>query len=345
MNPFNQQFMNAFKNVRLTSSEKLAHRNALLAEIASNPLPIAASVRKDMIARHVYSRKSLIHNKLFTRMPIAVLIVMLMGGGISFAAADTIPGDALYPVKIHVNENIESALTVGDNAKAKLEINLALRRLDEAQQLEAKQQLDTKTKVALKSNFDAHTQDLEKRLKSVEKNNQEDADNISSEFETSLHGYVRALGLLGVEVNQSNTQEITHENSEARTEATTAASIHATTSLKKKPVDVLLNAVFRSNDDADAQKDEDASNSDINVMGNTHDEHQQDGMGTGANGEGKSSGSTHAGMNGSTSIDLNNTVKVNSDTHVELEHDKDGQNNTLELNGSGSSNEKIKLGL
>lgn len=68
----------------------------------------------------------------------ATLLVALMvglGGGTSLAAQNTVPGDLLYPVKVHVNENVQSAFALDANAKANLELALLQERVEEAKRL------------------------------------------------------------------------------------------------------------------------------------------------------------------------------------------------------------------
>ena len=71
-------------------------------------------------------------------MPIIIIVALLLGGGgTSFAAQSSLPGDVLYPVKIHVNEAVRSSLTFSTASKASLETELAEARLKETEELAA----------------------------------------------------------------------------------------------------------------------------------------------------------------------------------------------------------------
>ena len=69
------------------------------------------------------------------RAPLAVILgtmgVVGSGAGIVYASQDSLPGEVLYTVKIS-SENIRLALTTGSESKAKLNLELAERRVEEA---------------------------------------------------------------------------------------------------------------------------------------------------------------------------------------------------------------------
>lgn len=72
----------------------------------------------------------------------AVLVVAALGGS-SALAHDALPGDALYSVKIHLNENVERTLAPSPLAKAIVDINHAEERLSEVELLAAKGEADS----------------------------------------------------------------------------------------------------------------------------------------------------------------------------------------------------------
>jgi cytochrome b involved in lipid metabolism len=89
-------------------------------------------------------------------MPIALLIAMLLSGSVSYAAEGSLPGDTLYPIKIHVNENVKGALALSAEAKAEHEASLAEERLTEAEELARTERLSTSTREDLKDAFLEH---------------------------------------------------------------------------------------------------------------------------------------------------------------------------------------------
>ncbi len=70
-------------------------------------------------------------------MPLALLLLLIVGGGTGVIAENALPGDVLYPVKIHVNENIESTLAFTPKSNAEVAIKQATKRLEEVEKLKA----------------------------------------------------------------------------------------------------------------------------------------------------------------------------------------------------------------
>lgn len=83
--------------------------------------------------------------------PLILIVTIAIGGGMSVAADSSLPGDALYPVKIGVNESIASFLAVSHEAEARWAVRRAERRMEEAELLRLQNRLDAKTEAELKA--------------------------------------------------------------------------------------------------------------------------------------------------------------------------------------------------
>lgn len=97
-------------------------------------------------------------------MPLFLIGLLLLGGGVSYAADGTLPGDALYPVKINVNEALSQALTFRDASEAKLQADLADRRASEAEELAARGELSPEIRADLEARFRDHLAKLEGKV-------------------------------------------------------------------------------------------------------------------------------------------------------------------------------------
>lgn len=87
-------------------------------------------------------------------MPIIVLILLSLSGGLAYVSKSALPGDALYVIKTSVDEPIEEALAFGPKAESAVHIDHALERLREVEQLRNSGKLDRRTEVFSKFAFE-----------------------------------------------------------------------------------------------------------------------------------------------------------------------------------------------
>lgn len=96
-----------------------------------------------------------------------LLVFVMVGGGISYAAQDAMPGDALYPVKVSINEELQGYLyhnTPQQNAM--FEARRASQRLAEGTALTNSGQLDANELTQISDNLDAHIGELRNYIRS-----------------------------------------------------------------------------------------------------------------------------------------------------------------------------------
>ncbi|MDO8600760.1 MAG: DUF5667 domain-containing protein [bacterium] len=130
-------------------------------------------------------------------MPIALVLVLFIGGGVSYAAESSLPGDILYPVKINMNESVGGVLAVSAEADVAWQTRLIERRLNEAEELAVRGRLDTETREQIESNFSRHAERVKIRIAAFEEKKDFDgAADASSNFEISLRVHERILSRL-----------------------------------------------------------------------------------------------------------------------------------------------------
>ena len=322
--PITTSLKKAIRTIGMDPNEKAAIRSALLAEMLVNPLPQqaeSAGVRNAAPSRHQYGRSILPKTKTMTRMTIALLIALLLGGGVSYAAEGTAPGDTLYPIKIHVTENVESALAVSAEAQAKLDAQFALRRLDEAEHLKTEAKLDAQTAAELRSNFDAHTARVETTLNAMKEKSPEGSAQISLDFETALEGRIGTLSLLGIAVHSEGAAAVEETNGMTTEHAT---SIPAT---NRVHTETLLNAIFRANDSTSAR------NTSTVISGS--------GAGTDTDGAIETTTGTQSTNDTSVTIDLGDKVIIDAQTNTK----SNTGSATLPVKIEGSGSGVLNVGL
>lgn len=195
------------KKISFTTNEKTSIRNTLSLFIQKNP------VRNGLENRHRFQ----IHQRSFltllnwfepkTAMPIILVITLLVGATTSYAADESLPGDLLYPLKLHVNEGVRGALTLSAEGRAEWEARILERRLEEAEKLALKGEFNTETRENLESRLEDRVTKIQVRIEALEEDEDfESAADISSRFETSLRAHIRILEKLSSNNPDSKTE-------------------------------------------------------------------------------------------------------------------------------------------
>ena len=133
---------------------------------------------------------------------LAVLLVIfiLAGGSVTMAAEKSLPGDLLYPIKIHINESAKSLTAVSPEAKGKFEIEKLEQRLKEAEILSNRGELDPKSRAILEKRLDVEINNAKSRISNLEADSKiEAATDISSRLEISLQAHEKVLTFISGE--------------------------------------------------------------------------------------------------------------------------------------------------
>ncbi|MEK7579054.1 MAG: hypothetical protein AAB460_00770 [Patescibacteria group bacterium] len=147
------------KNITLSAEKKSVLRARLITHMALPETPIP-SFHTDEIAPIRSPFVSSLFVFVTRPLPVALLIVILLGGGIVSAAEGTLPGDTLYSFKVRVNENVASLAAVTPEAKREWNTRRIERRLLEAEELAAHGDLDKEAGRILTAHITAHVEDL-----------------------------------------------------------------------------------------------------------------------------------------------------------------------------------------
>lgn len=140
-------------------------------------------------------------------MPLLIILGILLGGA-SVAADQSLPGDVLYPIKISINEEARGWFAISEEAKAALETKLAERRLEEAEKLAIRGDLNAETRVRLEENFKKHAEKVEARVNKIENTDSAKALELASNFDTSLEAHTKILNSIGASLDGNTEPEI-----------------------------------------------------------------------------------------------------------------------------------------
>ncbi len=194
-NNFEKLIKKAGARLALTGAEREKMR-ALLREYAAMK-PVREPLTAPTGARGAFADAWLAYLRRPAGIAVAaVLILVLSSGGIAYAAEGTLPGDALYPVKVNVIEPLQLALAASPEAKAALQMTFAEYRIDEAALLANDGKLGTTTEAALAANFAKNANGAARAVAQERVHNPTAADVLSTRFATRLAAYESVLALV-----------------------------------------------------------------------------------------------------------------------------------------------------
>ncbi len=175
----NSRFTKALEEVRavkMTSSEKAALQARILQKIQSSQVGGAELPATVPSPWSFYSFTEWFgQHRLASSVMAALLIVVLGGGGLAYAAEGALPGDALYPAKIALIEPIRGAFFVSPNARARFEAELVATRLAEADELAQKGDTDPAKQEEIRVLVAEHTEAFNEARKSAKSSSLADA--------------------------------------------------------------------------------------------------------------------------------------------------------------------------
>ena len=120
---------------------------------------------------------------------LALVVILALGGGTAYAAEGALPGDALYPVKVDVFEEVVAAVTISDEARVRWDTRRAERRLEEAAELTFEGRMTVEAEAEIEERFEHFAEAVENRTKRVaEKKGPRVAAALLAEFEGKLRG-------------------------------------------------------------------------------------------------------------------------------------------------------------
>jgi hypothetical protein len=124
------------QEVRLSAEASRRIRSRLLSHMREHPITAVYSPYQRFFVQSPFIA--------LLRKPVAALALVLIvgvGGVTSYAAGGSLPGDALYPIKVSVIEPVTGVLAVSSEAKAAWHVALAETRVREVEELAAHDKL------------------------------------------------------------------------------------------------------------------------------------------------------------------------------------------------------------
>lgn len=140
-------------------------------------------------------------------MPLAALLVVMLGTTTVYAAEGALPGDPLYVIKTKVSEPIQGALAFSTEDKIQFHSSVAQTRLEEAEVLASQNRLDATVTLELASNIDKHIAERQELADQLDEEKPGHGSELLARSGTSIAAHSDILVALGSESANRNVKE------------------------------------------------------------------------------------------------------------------------------------------
>lgn len=250
-----KQLKNVAKDTRLSAVEKAAIKTQLLRYVQAHP------VRAEAFSSHFIPSPFNINN-FRNKKTLSAFVIggLLLGSTVSFAAENTVPGDVLYPVKIHINEQVLAVIAVTPQAKADWDVRKAERRLEEVEKLADEPTVTPEVKAAAEANFNASTNQVQEHIANFESDDDsEDAIATAEKFAEMLRKHEgnldkRDMTRAASMIRSTSTSEASY--SQATTTKEEVSSVSSFVGEKEESFDKVLKSVRGARGNAEKKQKE-----------------------------------------------------------------------------------------
>ncbi|MEK7614874.1 MAG: hypothetical protein AAB431_00625 [Patescibacteria group bacterium] len=197
-----EKTLKKFRKIHLQPKTKEAIHGRLLVFLEENPLQKTVNLKTEN--QRWYSGMFFpAFQRLSIPLFVAFLVFVVAGGGTVLAAEGAIPGDVLYPVKIHINEAARAAFVFDEKSSANLDIQQTQRRMNEAEKLETKGQLNPQVQKKISREVENHVKRVDAAVIKLEaKGNTRAAAEVRLELREYLEKTSEKFSALGIQIKE-----------------------------------------------------------------------------------------------------------------------------------------------
>lgn len=194
------------KHASLSESERVRMRNELSLFMTEHPARAPISVRMREAVQSYSSVFEYISVSYTRPLGAAFALVLVVGIGTSYAAESAMPGDALYAVKVGLNEKLAGALVVSETARADWNTELITRRLAEAETLVAAGALTPVAQAELQTHITTAARDFDASVVALKKSGKDESKAVAaqSKLEASFEAHEGLLATLSVQAPEKS---------------------------------------------------------------------------------------------------------------------------------------------
>lgn len=182
--------------------------------------------KSSVLSPYLQNIKSAWNFQGFAKVTASALIVVLIGAGsLTYASEQTLPGDLLYPIKIHVKEEIEVSLASTAVKKVNVQKERIEKRIEEVKEIQKTGELTEKQTETIKEAFVDQAKDLNDSFDELQASGQEEV--VVAVAEDLLPTLVE------FEAEAAKINTIEPENTESPVEETLPEDISITTEISQ----------------------------------------------------------------------------------------------------------------
>lgn len=148
-----KQFFSSLRRVSLPHTARLAQRRKLMLLMKQENTLVGYLEKVQQSFRTTF--ESLPLQRAFSS-TFSLGVAILLIPGIAFASEQSLPGDALYPLKTELVEPLRGSFTYGEEANALWQSKLIARRVSEVDMLAQAERLDDATKERVEAELNEH---------------------------------------------------------------------------------------------------------------------------------------------------------------------------------------------
>lgn len=185
MKRFSEQFNTKAKTIKLSVAEKRDLRERVVSYMEYHPLGNAP--RTSVVSAEFSGPISFISKAQFwQRAKLGAAFMLMLVVGVSYAAEQAVPGDALYSIKVGVNEEFRSTMARSPYEKVVWETERLNRRISEARLLANEGRLTEEVEAQVAQAVKEHSDNARKEIANLKVTDKDGAALASIELNTAL---------------------------------------------------------------------------------------------------------------------------------------------------------------
>ncbi len=179
MKDLEQKLKKETEKIRMRVSERTELRERLLSYMEYHPLsedsaPLSRAKRASRLSPYAEQYFFVPFSSWYVRGAVGAFALLLLAG-IPVSAEHTVPGDVLYAMKVHVNEEVRSELTFSTYDKVTWQAERVLRRIAEARELAKEGKLTPEAEAQITATVKVHAATARQEIVDLRKTNADEA--------------------------------------------------------------------------------------------------------------------------------------------------------------------------